>query len=188
MKRGHSVNGQGLNPTKAPSCAIFYVDSPEFLDLELAPAIGSHVKETSLNYYSGQSRPRISETQQHHIDERRLGAKVRSAPKQPRYQKGIQLFSSRWFRPANSANILSHPVLWILKRISWRKNDPIGQGAPSAFGNCRVHSSERHTVSKCVGDSCKTDCRPESAAAVRATRISDDKIQEHIAANTADQA
>jgi len=58
-----------------------------------------------------------------------------------------------------------------------------GQGAPrhSEIVGCTRLSA--HTVSKCVGDSCKTELPADSAAAVRATAISDDKIQEHIAAN-----
>jgi hypothetical protein len=115
-------NGEGWNSAegKVWSCAIFYVDSPEFLDLELAPATGSHATESSLATIQAKvgreflKRSSITSTNGDWV--------LRfEAPKQPRYQKGIQPVFLAMVPSSELGEYVIPPSPWILKRISWRK-------------------------------------------------------------------
>jgi hypothetical protein len=102
------------------SCAIFYVDSPEFLDLELTAAPNSHATEASLTTVQAKvgreflKRSAITPTK---------GGWVLSfaAPKQPRYQKGLQPVFLAMVPPEELANCVIPPSPWILKHLSWRR-------------------------------------------------------------------
>jgi hypothetical protein len=96
------------------------VENPEFLDLELAPAPKSHVTEASLTTIQAKvgleflKRSSITPTN---------GGWILSfaAPRQSRYQKGLQPVYLAIVPPEELAQYVIPPSPWILKRVSWRK-------------------------------------------------------------------
>jgi hypothetical protein len=115
-------NGQGWNADNGEvgSCAIFYVDSPEFLDLELAPATGSRATETSLTAI--QAKVGREFLKRNSITSTNGSWVLRfEAPRQSRYQKGIQPVFLAMVSSSELGDHVLQSAPWTLKRISWRK-------------------------------------------------------------------
>jgi hypothetical protein len=118
---GIPYNGEGWSSTNGlvRCCAIFYVESPEFLDLELTTVPDSHVPEASLTTIQAKvgleflKRTSITRTNDAwivHFD----------GPRQMRYRQGLQpVFLAMVPSEELAKYVTSNP--WILKRLSWRK-------------------------------------------------------------------
>jgi hypothetical protein len=119
---GIPYNGEGWGSTNGAAlcCAIFYVESPEFLDLELSAAPNSHATEASLTTIQAKVgrefliRNSITPTN---------GGWILSfaQPRQLRYQKGLQPVFLAMVPQAQLAEYAILPSPWTLKRLSWRK-------------------------------------------------------------------
>jgi hypothetical protein len=119
---GIPYNGEGWKSTNGAvmCCAIFFVESPEFLDLELSAAPNSDVTEAFLTTIQAKvgreflKRNSITPTN---------GGWVLSfaGPKQSRYQKGLQPVYLAMVPQAELAQYVAPPSPWILKRLNWQK-------------------------------------------------------------------
>ena len=118
---GIPYNGEGWDSTNGQiwSCAIFFVESPEFLELELAAAPDSHVTETSLTTI--QAKVGLEFLKRSSITRTTEGWILRFAgPRHLRYQKGLQPVFLAMVPPEELAKFVDTPTPWILKRLSWR--------------------------------------------------------------------
>jgi len=114
-------NGLGWDKTSGQLSvsAIFFVESPEFLELGLAAAPGEHVEETPLADF--QAKVGLELLERTSIIRTNDGWIVRFAgPKERRYQQGVQVVALATVSPKNLSKFVSTPTPWILKRLSWR--------------------------------------------------------------------
>jgi len=118
---GIPYNGEGWNSTNGQiwSCAIFFVESPKFLELELAAAPDSHVTEASLTtiqakvgleFLKRSSITRTNDTWIVHF----------YGPRQHRYQRGLQPVFLAMVPPEELAKYVIPPSPWILKSLHWK--------------------------------------------------------------------
>lgn len=114
-------NGEGWTSTNGATlcCVIFYVESPEFLDLEVSAAPNSHVTEASLTTI--QAKVGREFLKRNSITPTNGGWILSFArPKQLRYQKGLQPVFLAMVPQAELAKYAVLPSPWIIKRLSWR--------------------------------------------------------------------
>ena len=114
-------NGEGWNASdgKVWSCAIFYVESPQYLKLELAAGPGSHVTQASLTNI--QAKVGLEYLQRSFITSSNGGWEVSfSGPKSARYQTGLQPVYVAMVPSSELGDYVIPPSPWILKRVSWR--------------------------------------------------------------------
>jgi len=115
----YNGEGWGENDGHVWSFAIFFVESPEFLELELVAAPGDHKQSVSIMDIRAKvgleflDRVSVTQTNNEWI--------VRFAsPKQRRYQNSLQPVFMATVPYQELANYVIPPSPWILKRISWR--------------------------------------------------------------------
>jgi hypothetical protein len=102
-------------------CAIFFVDNPTFLELELAIAPGKNVDQIAVACIRAKVGLEFLDRQS--ILRSKDGWIVRFAgPKQHRYQNGLQPVFLATVSPGELDKFVNTPTPWILKRISWRPN------------------------------------------------------------------
>jgi hypothetical protein len=115
-------NGEGWDPLDGSTrlCAIFFVQTPEFLEMEVAAAQGSQLTENALANIRAKvgleylKRESVTPTNGGWILDF-------NGPKQPRYQQGLQPVFLAMVPPGELAQYALAPSPWILKRLQWRK-------------------------------------------------------------------
>ena len=120
---GQSIqyNGAGWDSTTGSTrlCAGFFVDSPEFLELELTAYPGSDTAEAPLTAI--RARIGLEDLKQTSITRSNNGWTVRFAgPTQRRYQQGLQPVFLAMIPTRDLAQYINLPSPWILKRLTWR--------------------------------------------------------------------
>jgi len=99
--------------------AIFFVENAEFLELELAPALGEGMEDTSVTDIRAKVGLEFLDRQS--VIRTKNGWIVRFiGPKQHRYQRGVQPVFLATVSPIVLAKFVGTPTPWILKRLSWR--------------------------------------------------------------------
>lgn len=111
-------NGEGWNPRDGTvaSCVILFVDSPEFLELDVASVAGARVSEADVAHF--RAKVGLEFLRCESITRMAEGWRVRFAgPRRPRYQRGIQpVFIATV--PKEKLAELTTP--WRLLRVLWR--------------------------------------------------------------------
>jgi hypothetical protein len=118
---GIPQNGSGWDETSGQLLvsAIFFVENPNFLDIELSVAPGQHVREASVAYI--RAKVGLEFLDRESIVRTNDGWIVRfGGPKQRRYQQGVQSVFLATVPPEELDKYVSTPTPWILKRLSWR--------------------------------------------------------------------
>jgi hypothetical protein len=119
---GIPYNGEGWDSANGQvwSCAIFLVENPEFLELELEAAPKSQVTEASLTTI--QAKVGLEFLERRSIIATNGSWVLRFAgPRQPRYQKGLQPVFLAMVPREEVAQYVIPPTPWLLKHLSWRK-------------------------------------------------------------------
>jgi len=115
-------NGEGWNETDGHigSLATFFIKDPKFLEIELGMASSNRVENVSITDIRAKvgleflERVSIERTNDEWL--------VRfAAPKQPRYQSGLQTLFLATVPTRQLSKYVIHPSPWILKRISWQR-------------------------------------------------------------------
>jgi hypothetical protein len=118
---GIPYNGSGWDEISGQLSvsAIFFVQDPEFLELELSVAPGENVQEASVACV--QAKVGLEFLDRESIVRTNEGWIVRFAgPKERRYQQGVQPAFLAIVSPQELAKFASTPTPWILGRLSWR--------------------------------------------------------------------
>jgi hypothetical protein len=119
---GIPQNGSGWDESngRLSVSAIFFVESPKFLELELALAPGQFVEKVALADI--RAKIGLEFLDRASVVQSKEGWIIRFAgPRQPRYQQGIQPVFLATVSPQELATFVDTPTPWILKRLSWRK-------------------------------------------------------------------
>ena len=100
-------------------CAIFFVDNPEFLELELTAYPGRDTTEAPLTAIRAKAGlETLEQTSITHTNETWI---VRFAgPRQRRYQRGLQPVFLAMIPTQELARYITLSSPWILKRLTWR--------------------------------------------------------------------
>jgi hypothetical protein len=113
-------DGEGWNSTSGQVrlCAIFFVENPRFLELELGAAPNCHVTETDLNTI--QAKVGFEFLKRTSIT-RVNGAWIMQfdGPRAHRFQQGLQPVFLAMIPPDEMAEYALRPTPWILKKLSW---------------------------------------------------------------------
>jgi hypothetical protein len=118
---GIQFNGSGWDETNGELCvsAIFFVQNPEFLELELATAGRGNVKETAVADI--RAKVGLEFLDRESIVHTNGGWIVRFAgPKERRYQYGVQPVFLAVVRPQDIGEFVYSPTPWILRQMRWR--------------------------------------------------------------------
>ena len=133
-KWGIQFNGVGWNEKtgRAASCATFFVESPEFLELELTAAPGAHATEASLAVIRAKvGLEYLERTSVMRVHDAWI---VRYAPpKRPSYRTGLQTVSLAFVPSQDLGKYIGRSSPWILRRMSWRTRSA-QRPAPSSTG------------------------------------------------------
>jgi hypothetical protein len=110
----HSTNGQVW------ACAVFYVEDPKFLNLELAPATNSSLTESDL--LAIQAKVGLEFLKRNSITPTNGGWVLSfGGPKQSRYQNGLQTVYLAMVPQEQLDQYVIPPTPWILKSLRWRE-------------------------------------------------------------------
>jgi hypothetical protein len=118
---GIPQNGSGWdeNGGRLLVSAIFFVENPEFLELDLTVAPGEYVGEVSPSDI--RAKVGLEFLERTSIIQSKGDWIIRFVgPKQHRYQQGVQPVFLATVSPEKLANFVETPTPWILKRLSWR--------------------------------------------------------------------
>jgi hypothetical protein len=107
---GWEVNGS------AGVCLILFVESPEFLELEFAPAAKAETSRTDAEQI--RAKVGLEHLQREEIERTARGWRVRFArPANKRYQHGIQPV---FIATVPREDLADRTTPWVLERVSWR--------------------------------------------------------------------
>ena len=103
-------------------CAIFFVENPSFLELELTVPPGQEVTEAS--FANIEAKVGLETLQRSSLSHMGGSWILRfDGPKQQRYQQGLQPVFVATVPAQSVADYLTLPTPWIMKRLSWRQSN-----------------------------------------------------------------
>lgn len=117
-------NGAGWNASDGSLrlCAIFFVENPSFLEIELTVPPGQEVTEASLAQI--EAKIGLETLQRSSISHTGDSWVLRfDGPKRQRYQQGLQPVFLATVAPQWVAEYLTLPTPWIMRRLSWRQSN-----------------------------------------------------------------